>query len=100
MKKGNNTMNQNRTRKAIVTVSFMWMMALTLCPVRVMSQIFLTQEDMENSLRAQAPEEFVIPVPYEGGDLDQYLPLGDGLLLLVGLGSCYLLKKRRKESQQ
>jgi len=100
MKKGNNSMNQNRTRKAIVTMAFMGMMALTLCPVRVMSQVFLTQEDMENSLRAQAPEEFVIPVPYEGGDLDQYLPLGDGLLLLAGLGSCYLLKKRKKERQQ
>ena len=100
MRKANNSMNQYRMRKAIVLVAFLGILALTLFPGKVMSQVFLTQEDMENSLRAQAPEEFVIPVPYEGGDADQYLPLGDGLLLLVGLGSCYLLKKRRKEGQQ
>ena len=98
MKKANDTMNQYRMRKAIVTMAFMGMMALTLCPVRVMSQIFLTQEDMENTLRAPAPEEFVIPVPYEGGDADQYLPLGSGVWLLAGLGGAYLLSKRRKRS--
>jgi len=98
MRKANNSMNQNRTRKAIVMVAFLGILALTLCPGRVMSQIFLTQDDMENSLRAQAPEEFVIPVPYEGGDLDEYLPLGSGVCLLAGLGGAYLLSKRRKRS--
>ena len=91
-------MNQYRMRKVIVMVAFLGMMALTLCPGKAMSQVFLTQEDMENSLRASAPEEFVIPVPYEGGDLDQYLPLGSGVWLLAGLGGAYLLSKRRKRS--
>jgi len=98
MRKANNTMNQNRTRKAIVMVAFLGMLALTMYPGRAMSQIFLTQDDMENSLRAPAPSDFVIPVPYEGGDLDEYIPVGSGVWLLAGLGGAYLLSKRRKRS--
>lgn len=38
-------------------------------------------------------------VPMQDINLDQYLPLGEGWLLLVGLGGCYLLKKRKTSSR-
>ena len=54
-------------------------------------------DDLENTPRKGAPSGFFVPVPYTGGDGDQYLPLGNGALLLAGLGGAYLLGKRRKK---
>lgn len=60
------------------------------------AQIFIMEEDMESNIRV-GESEFTVPVPYQGGDLDEYLPLDGGWLLLAGLGGAYLLKKRKKE---
>ena len=55
-------------------------------------------EDVEGNIRV-GESEFVVPVPYQGGDLDEYLytPLDGGWLLLTALGGAYLFKKRKKE---
>ena len=61
------------------------------------AQIFIMEEDLEANLR-NPESEFIVPVPYQGTDLDEYVPLNGGCLLLAGLGGAYLLKKRKKES--
>lgn len=61
----------------------------------VQAQVFIMDEDFEGNIRV-SESEFVVPVPYQGGDLDEYLPLGDGVLLLTALGGAYLLRKRKK----
>ena len=80
----------------IFVVLFSFMM-----PAVVNAQIYIGTDDEEmNSDRLGTDVWFEGGVPYQGGDLDQYVPLGDGLLLLTFLGGAYLLTKRRKESQR
>jgi hypothetical protein len=61
------------------------------------AQVFLMDEDAGGNIRI-AESDFVVPVPYQGTDWDEYLytPLGDGVLLLTALGGAYLLRKRKK----
>lgn len=96
MRKAKNSMKaQHRVKKTMAVVILMMVLALTFHPLEVRSQIFLTEEDMETNLR-DPQEGFVVPVPYQGGDLDEYLPLGNGVLVLTALGGAYLLSKRKK----
>ena len=86
---------KHSTRKSFLMLAIL--AAMSLIPARVNSQIFLSDED-DASLRSGAQNiDFNLIVPYEGGDADQYLPLGDGLFVLAALGGAYLLKKRKKE---
>ena len=84
-------------------ITIMMMSIALLLPVVSNAQIYIMDEDEENNSVRASSEEFWFNggVPYQGGDADQsYTPLADGLLLLAGLGACYLLKKRRKEGQE
>ena len=60
------------------------------------AQVFIFDEEAEGNIRL-GTDEFVVPVPYQGGDLDEYVPIGSGWLLLAGMGGAYLIGKRRKE---
>ena len=84
---------KNARNKFIVLGALMMFLVL---PMR--AQVFLMEEDMESNIRVVG-SEFVVPAPYQGGDLDQYLPLGDGLILLTSFGGAYLLKKGRKRKK-
>lgn len=96
MRKAKNSMKEQlRIKKTMVVAALMMVLALTMHPVEVRSQIFLTDEDMETNLR-DPKQGFVVPVPYQGGDADEYLPLGNGVLVLTALGGAYLLSKRKK----
>ena len=67
----------------------------------VMGQIIYTREDQGTHLREGGKGELGVMVPLQNVEYDQwkleYVPVGDGLLLLVGLGGAYLLKKKRSK---
>ena len=58
----------------------------------VKAQIFLSEFDQGDNPRAESDDYGFIIGP-QGGDSDQYVPLGEGWLL-VGLGGAYCLLKR------
>ena len=65
-------------------------------------QIIYTKEDEGNHLRLESPEgTFGVMVPLQNVNYDQWklemVPVGDGLLALIGLGGAYLLKKKRSK---
>jgi len=64
-----------------------------------MSQIFMISEDEYNGNRTPGDPGVLgsVMTPTQNINTDQYVPLGDGLLLLAGLGGAYLLGKRKKE---
>ena len=81
----------NNTIKRFITV--IGLLLVLFGPVQ--AQVFIMDEDVEGNIRIK-DSEFTVPVPYQGTDLDEYLPLGDGVLLLTALGGAYLLRKRKK----
>ena len=82
----------NNTIKRFITV--IGLLLVMFGPVH--AQVFIMDEDVEGNIRIKS-SEFTVPVPYQGTDWDEYLPLGDGVLLLTALGGAYLLKRRRDE---
>lgn len=72
------------------------LLLLLVFPLR--AQVFLMDDEFESNIRV-GESQFVVPAPYQGGDLDQYLPLGDGLILLTSFVGAYLLKKGRKRKK-
>ncbi len=68
---------------------------LTLASAPAMAQIFLDDEDLNN--RATNPDGFGVMVPEQNVTYDQYVPVGEGILLLAGLAGAYLVGKRKKE---
>ena len=62
------------------------------------SQVILTDEDVNHNRAQQDPSEFGVMVPGQGLAMDQYKysPLGNGVLLLAGLGAAYLIKKKKQ----
>lgn len=81
---------KNTIKRFIAVIGLLLVM---MCPVQ--AQVFIMDEDMEGNIRV-GENEFVVPVPYQGTDWDEYLPIGDGVMLLTALGGAYLLKKRKK----
>lgn len=70
-----------------------------LVPCQMNAQIFLNEEDA-NAARAPIEEwDGGLIVPYQAGDLDAFVPLGSGLLVMAGLGGAYLLAKRHKDQE-
>lgn len=76
--------------------------AALLLTATVHAQVFLmTDEDFHNSERVLHNPTTPL-APYQGGDFDQtlYTPLGSGWLVLAGLGTAYLMRKRRKNDDE
>ena len=82
-------------KKYILVLGVMFTLVM---PMTSNAQIYIATEDESlNSEREGTDVWFGGGVPYQGGDLDQYTPIGDGLLLLAGLAGAYLLGKKRKK---
>ena len=71
--------------------------ALMLMAGTMKAQVFIADDEFEGTMRLE-DEEFVLFVPVQGHDGDQfYAPMGSGLLLLTGMTGTYLLTKRKKQ---
>jgi hypothetical protein len=84
-------------------ISVMAVMAMLCVPTMMQSakaqNIFESDEEMEMSLRSGSGIGDITSVS-EGKDymaMDNYAPLGSGILVLGCLGGAYLIGKRRKE---
>ncbi len=73
--------------------------ALFLSAGAAFSQVILTDEDFNHNRAQKDAQEFGVMVPGQNLNMDQWklAPLGNGMLLLAGLGAAYLARKRRKE---
>ena len=63
------------------------------------AQIFINEENSDRSGYANVEDIGVIPYHQVEHDQTNYLPLGNGLLMLSALGGAYLLKKRKTNKQ-
>ena len=82
------------------TIAIFTIMMLALHPA--IGQIIFTDEDHGSHPRSgSSSSEINIMVPMQNANVDQWkeeiIPLGNGLLLLAGLGGAYLLKKKRSK---
>lgn len=60
------------------------------------AQVFIADDEFEGTMRLHE-SDFVLVVPQQATDADQFTPIGSGVLLLTGLGGAYLLTKRKKQ---
>lgn len=75
------------------------MIVALLVPCQMKAQVFLDDEDLYNSRVTTSEWDGGLIVPYQGGDHDEFVPIGSELLTLLGLGGAYLLVKRRKDHE-
>ena len=87
-------------RKATRLLVALTLLTLSLVPTNSWSQVFLEPGDDGGGYRANQTAILVYDynvLPYGAADADQYVPIGDGLAVLGGLGIAYLLAKRKKK---
>ena len=81
-------------KKRIVTI----ILALFMAVVPTMAQVFIMEND--ESMSPRDPESaitFNVIVASQDVANDQFVPLGEGILLLSGLAGAYLLRKRKHD---
>ena len=81
-----------RMMKKIVVLLTVLFMAV----VPMKAQVFIADDEFEGMMRKNDPD-FALVSPIQGLSTDQFTPIGNGLLLLAGLGGAYLLRKRNKK---
>ena len=81
--------------KKMMKKTLVLLTVLFMAVVPMKAQVFIADDEFEGMMRLQE-SEYVLVVPQLGTDADQFTPIGNGLLLLAGLGGAYLLKKRKK----
>ena len=99
MKNGINFATPNhKMKKSIVIIITALLIG---CFKPLSAQIIYTEEDAGLNPRAQAQGDFNVMVPMQGVSVDQWkiTPLGNGFLLLAGMGGAYLLSKRKKSKE-
>ena len=84
----------SKTFKGIVMVA---MTLLVLLSGTAKAQIFLQDFDQTTDNPRVEADDYGFFIGPQGFDGDQYLPLGDGVPLLMGLGGVYLLNRRKRE---
>lgn len=82
-------------KKKILTLTAA--LLLTIGPA--IGQVIITEGDINHNRAESDPTEVTVMVPAEGAYYDQWkqAPLGEGALLLAGMGMAYLLGKRKKK---
>jgi len=79
-------------KKRIITILTMLFMAVVPC----MSQIVILEDDENFNRQVRDVNDFHVMVPSQDVPHDQYIPIGDGLLLLTGMAGYYLLRRQRR----
>ena len=81
-------------KKRVITI----IMAMLMAAVPTMAQVFIMEDD--ESMNPRDPNgsiTFNVMVPTEDTNTDQYIPLGEGVLLLSGLAGAYLLRRQKRD---
>lgn len=81
-------------KKRIITIAILMLMAVA----PAMSQVFIL-DDNESGNKRNSQDGFGVMVPEQNVTYDQYVPAGEGIMLLAGLAGAYLLGKRKKEQE-
>lgn len=90
--------NNNRTSRVMMMALLLCLMFSPALTDHASAQVFLTDEDY-NDNRAPVTDGALIPVLPQDLEVDWIpSPIGEGWLLLAGLGGAYLLGKKRKEA--
>ena len=80
-------------KKRIVTI----ILAMFMAVVPTMAKVFIMEDD--ESMSPRDPESaitFNVIVASQDVANDQFVPLGEGILLLSGLAGAYLLRRRKR----
>ena len=98
MKKTKLNENNNWTKQVLMMVLLVCLMASPKLTDRACAQVFLS-DDEYNENRANVTEGELVPILPQNLEVDwiEPAPLGEGWLLLAGLGGAYLLNKKRKK---
>ena len=82
-------------KKRWITAIVTLFMAVT----TAMGQVIYLDEDVNNLRQSRDGNELGVIIPLQDKPYDQYdlVPVGEGMLLLIGLGGAYLAGKRKKE---
>ena len=102
IKNGINFANpKHKMKKSIVIIIIALLIG---CFKPLSAQIIYTQEDAGINPRAQGSGDLNVMVPMQNVNIDQwkeeFVPVGNGLLLLAGMGGAYLLSKRGKTKKE
>lgn len=88
-------MKQNKRN---TTKIYMLLVAALLLSMPLRSQVFQTQDDLNEELEGQWEDlGLVIPIEDEEENAEKYVPVCNGLGMLAALGGAYLLGKRKKQ---
>lgn len=88
-----------RMNKMNRKIAYVFVALTLLVSVPLSAQVLIMDDEYEGNIRT-GYQEFELVTPIQGLDNDQYLPLGDGCLLLMGMGTAYLLKQARKKKKE
>jgi len=84
-------------KKMMKRIAMMIMVVLMMASAPINAQVYIMDDEFEGQERnAYEDVDWGVFVPLQGHEMDQYLPLGDGMLALGLLGGAYLLSKRKK----
>ena len=82
-------------KKRIVSI----IMAMFMVVGSATAQVFIMEDDDALNQREESSGGIVfnVMVNQQDTNTDQYIPIGEGLLLLSGMAGAYLLRKRKKD---
>ena len=82
-------------KKRWITAIFTLFLAVT----TAMGQVIYLDDDVSNLRQTRDGEELGVIIPLQDKPYDQFdiVPVGEGLLMLLGLGGAYLIAKRKKD---
>lgn len=94
MEQMNNKQQYTTMRKRFITL----LLAVFVAVGPALAQVFIMEDD--DAMNVRDPEGsivFNVMVSPQDSNTEQFIPLGEGLLMLSGLAGAYLLRKRKHD---